>query len=701
MKKIILLLIIIGILFNVTYSGTIFSHTPLVTAIKESNFKKLNSILTKENINNYNKYGLSPLHIAIYFDNVKVIKYLFKRGANLNQKTKFNTNISFLTPLQLALNTSSCSSAHYLISIGGNVNAPDFMMNRPIHTSLLRCSSSVSRLLIQKGAKIKVKTYYDGDPMHRAVRSGKLENVKLVHKAGGDINAKTVYGITPLHYAVMYNFKHIVKYLLDNGANVNVRNKSGEQPIHRLTVDVNFARSFLFLTWKESKYVSSDWSVLNMLLAKGADVKSLNNKKETPLHIASYHDVPVVVDKLAVKELLNSRTINGDTPLHYTAMNGSYKSAVILLTKKANVNLINKKGQTALMIALNYRRNVEIIKILLKNNSNLNIMDNHGFNSLHYALKNGFNNTLITKIKKRINNKRSKLYLHCAIQGNNNAVMFKYIEFYKNNINLKDAEGNTPIFYAVKNGNLDSIKYLIANGSNIFQKNNSGETLLHIASYKNRFHIFKYLYNKGLDVNLKNKKNETPIHYILKKGDDQILKYLINKGQNVLNSLIINKEYYLHSAVQGGDLYSIKILIKLGAKLNLKDRYGKSPLMYSFRHYYEKSDKIFKYLISKKADLFLRNIDNSTLLHYAAEGYNLRIINYLFRSGFDINKKNNKGETPIFFSVRRKNIDSTAFLINKGAIVSLKNKTGKTPFDTIKHRKEEGFYVIRNILIRN
>ena len=101
-----------------------------------------------------------------------------------------------------------------------------------------------------------------------------------------------------------------------------------------------------------------------------------------------------------------------------------------------------------------------------------------------------------------------------ASEGNLEQVI-KFIEKIGVDIDTKDKEGNTPLYYAVKNGQVEIVKYLISKKANINIKNNENEISvieLVLPKYffgggkyipKNGYTIAKLLFENGADITAK------------------------------------------------------------------------------------------------------------------------------------------------------------------------------------------------------
>ncbi len=231
--------------------------------------------------------------------------------------------------------------------------------------------------------------------------------------------------------------------------------------------------------------------------------------------------------------------------------------------------------------------------------------------------------------------------LHAAAYYGYDDIMKFLLAQEGTDVNVKNDNGDTPLFIASFTDNLQVIKFLVSRGANITIKNNEGFSALHIAARYNAVDVVSYLVGEGIDVNTQTNYNDTPLHY----------------------------------AVMSGQEDTIKLLIGLGADINAQDKYGYTPLHIAIRKKYTDSAKL---LIEKGADINIQDKDGNTPLHDAAGSRQNDIIKLLIEKGADINVQNNDGNTPLHIAIIEEHVDSAKLLIEKGANINQQYKDGNT-----------------------
>ncbi len=209
---------------------------------------------------------------------VETVRYLIKRGADVNATSKYGE-----TALMHAAAGGHIKVVNILLGAGASVNAADSGGMTPLMWAARSGFAQVVRLLIQKGAGIKARTKYGITALILA--ADYPETLRILIEKGADINARGFLDRTALMQAAGLGRVESVYLLLDAGADGNSRDDMG--------------RTALMFPdwWHENQYGSEDdYFYLNIvgaapeitriLIAKGADVNAKMEGGRTALMIA-------------------------------------------------------------------------------------------------------------------------------------------------------------------------------------------------------------------------------------------------------------------------------------------------------------------------------------------------------------------------------------------------------------------------------
>ena len=111
-------------------------------------------------------------------------------------------------------------------------------------------------------------------------------------------------------------------------------------------------------------------------------------------------------------------------------------------------------------------------------------------------------------------------------------------------------------------------------------------------------------------------------------------------------------EHGFFSAIRYGDIKGIKELIKNGADINIQNKIGRTPLIFSvlIANATEfKTLKIMKLLIDNGAQLDIQDGEGQTALIKASRGGKLNTIEFLIEAGSDISIEDDFGDDFLYF----------------------------------------------------
>jgi len=176
-----------------------------------------------------------------------------------------------------------------------------------------------------------------GGDLHSACKNGDARRVKALLESGkGDVNARdSEFGSSPLHWAAGGGHVEIMEMLLAKGANIEAKDKDGMTPLHAAAAKGQAA-------------------AVKLLLDKGADVNSRRNDGATALHGAALLDRTEVLPLLiAAGADVNAADHGKITPLMCAALAGSKTEIDALLAAGAYMDACDAKNANALDYAYN------------------------------------------------------------------------------------------------------------------------------------------------------------------------------------------------------------------------------------------------------------------------------------------------------------------------------------------------------------
>ncbi|MFA5193601.1 MAG: ankyrin repeat domain-containing protein [Verrucomicrobiia bacterium] len=177
--------------------------------------------------------------------------------------------------------------------------------------------------------------------------------VKMLVEKGADVNCPRVKdGYTALHLAARQGMKDVMEVLL-TAKNVDVNQRTRDLDTTS-TVDDAWPPLFYAVS-RGDEGQPDDLKVVEMLLAKGADVKAATRENLTALHLVASSGR----DRRDIADLLVSKGAVLDpvsrpfrlTPLHEALMKDNPEICRLLLERGANANIPNDQGVTIIQHA--------------------------------------------------------------------------------------------------------------------------------------------------------------------------------------------------------------------------------------------------------------------------------------------------------------------------------------------------------------
>jgi len=412
----------------------------------------------------------------------------------------------------------------------------------PLLAAAQSADAAAVRSLVAQRVDVNAQEADGTTALHWAVHHDQLPIVELLLKSGANPRAANRYGITPLHLAATNADAAIVERLLQAGADANAALPGGETPL------MTAARS-------------GDVPTLKALLAHGADVGAKERwKGQTALMWAAADNHPEAIQLLLhagadLHERSNGRVF---TPYLFAVRGGHIGAARVLIEAGTDVNETLPDGTSALTLAV-MNAHYELASFLLDYGADPNA-DVQGWTPLHqiaWTRRPNYGYNLPGPVPTGTTDALELVKKLVAYGADVQARERK--EPRDGNRNMLNRIGATPFLLAAKALDLPLMRALLAEGADPKLSNVDGTTPLMVAA--------------GVGIWAPGESPGTEEEAIA------AVKLLIELGAGAVTDVDKNGNTAAHGAVlRGGSVAILELLVDRGARLDVKNNKGWTPL---------------------------------------------------------------------------------------------------------------------------
>jgi ankyrin repeat protein len=212
-------------------------------------------------------------------------------------------------------------AAMELLAKNADVNQAQTDGTTALHWAVYRFDRELLQTLLRKGARVNAINRYGASPLSESARVANLEMTEMLLEAGADANVANEDGQTPLMLAARTGNVALAKVLVQRGADVNRRERFRDQSA---------------VMWAAAQ---NHPDMVEFLISKGADltVRARANDWET---------------QITSEPRVQYRPTGGLTPLLYAARAGCLGCVKAMLDAGADKDRPNPDGMTPMIMAL-------------------------------------------------------------------------------------------------------------------------------------------------------------------------------------------------------------------------------------------------------------------------------------------------------------------------------------------------------------
>jgi ankyrin repeat protein len=259
--------------------------------------------------------GFTALHMAAMNNNVEVMHFLMRAGANTLYKGQ-----SGLTPLHIAAEKGNDAAVKALLESDADIHSRGPRGWTPVQLACAHGHFAVLKRLVDAGSNLKVKGPRGLTAMHLAAAAGHEAVIRFLINQSIPVDEQDNAGRSPLSWAAADGHQAIVKLLLEFGANPGLQDEtifdgdakkaSGADRASARDSNPNFTPAH----WAAS---NGHAGVLRELIKGDADVNVLAGERQlSALHVATVcgHDTSVEL-LVASGANIEQQDADGNTPI--------------------------------------------------------------------------------------------------------------------------------------------------------------------------------------------------------------------------------------------------------------------------------------------------------------------------------------------------------------------------------------------------
>ena len=483
---------------------------------------------------------------------------------------------------------------------------------------------------------------------------GNLCVLKLCNCSYGVVASTVINENDLLYFGIQGHSLQIVKFCVENSADLNKRYGTFQETVlHTACTEGNIdiieylidvMPSLIHATDTE-KYTPlfhavarGHLDIVHLFIKKGTDVMAKGKHGRTILHLACWRGQKEMTSFIFnhYPQLISINNDRGTKVIHYAALGGSIKLLDHLVCLGLNVNAFDNGKNSILHKACETPNNDEMVEHLTKKYPKLKYhLNERGESALHRAASGGSIRViehLISEgldVNKCDNNGYNVLHLAClrAPTDKKLSLVKHLIENYSSLQHVRTTLGASELHYAARGGSVDVLEYILGLGYDVSDKGAGGETILHCACRE--------------------------------ADNENMVIHLLQKYPELKHQLTVNCESALHFAVYGGSIQFIEHLISGGLNVNQCDNKGANILhLACLRAPTEKMLSLVQYLTINERFSSLQHVRDmfgATVLHYAAHGGSIDVLEYLVGIGYNINDTDTDGETVLHSACQKAN----------------------------------------------
>ena len=540
----------------------------------------------------------SPLHAAAEAGDLTRVQALVAAGADIDER-QYYVDYGSCTPLLHAVEKGHVTVTRYLIERGADKEATNWVGKTPLVVAAMEGHIEVVRMLIEHGVNKEAAICGGLTALMHACVYGHVAVVEYLLEQGCDVDHVDNCGDTALHIAARKGHFEVAQLLLRWGAKLDVWTRKGELPVdlasqygnHDIAAAINAEetrrREDRVRPAADDDVYSEDWSLSPVQLPPGT-VNRAHTKVSFDFAIGSGNYIGEQA-LLAFPQIRRQRS----TP--HTICLGSEITAVAV---KERVHLYVQPSDPPKLLNLTEPVDAAAVLIAFDVLPFLGDAVIVGFSDvlLHFgtvlvAIPQAEREEPAPAVADESPQHKQPSPLHAAVEAGDLTTVQALVaagadieerHMFAEEADIEKRHGDkycppTPLYRAAEKGRAAVARYLVERGADKEAAASDSRTPLIVAAYKGHTKVVQMLIEHGANKEAADSYGWTPLIWAAScYGRAAVVEYLLEQGCDV-DHTDMHGLTSLHAAALGGHLEVAQLLLRFGAMLDLRNRYGRTP----------------------------------------------------------------------------------------------------------------------------